>query len=237
MIQLTVAGDADAAARTTAERVAAVIAEARAERGTAHISLAGGRTPARAYRLLAQHVSDWSGVHLWFGDERCVPLDDPDSNYKMVIDDLLAGASQPPPTIHPVTEAALDPATAADAYAQELRDELGVGDGPPRLDLALLGLGEDGHTASLFPDDPVLEEQERLCVPVHGTKPPFDRITLTLPVLRAARRAIILAEGTGKAWAIGQLLAGPSPRIPASLLDHDGAEIELIVDRAAAPAA
>lgn len=234
MIQLTVAGDAEAAARTTAERVAAVIAEARSERGVAHISLAGGRTPARAYRILARHVDDWSGVHFWFGDERCVPLDDADSNYKMVVDDLLAGAAQPPPTIHPVTEATLDGATAAAAYEQELRDELG-GE-IPRLDLALLGLGEDGHTASLFPDDPVLDEQTRLCVPVHGTKPPFDRISLTLPALRAARKSIILAEGAGKAWAIKQLLAGPSPRIPASLLDHEGAEIELIMDHAAAPA-
>lgn len=234
MIQLTVAGDAEAAARTTAERVAAVIAEARSERGVAHISLAGGHTPARAYRILARHVDDWSGVHFWFGDERCVPLDDADSNYKMVVDDLLAGAAQPPPTIHPVTEATLDGATAAAAYEQELRDELG-GE-IPRLDLALLGLGEDGHTASLFPDDPVLDEQTRLCVPVHGTKPPFDRISLTLPALRAARKSIILAEGAGKAWAIKQLLAGPSSRIPASLLDHEGAEIELIMDHAAAPA-
>lgn len=233
MIHMTVAGDAEAAARTTAERVVAVIEEARSQRGVVHISLAGGRTPAAAYRLLAGSVQDWSGVHFWFGDERCVPLDDDDSNYKMVVADLLADAVQPPPTIHPVTEAASDPATAAAAYAQELRDELG-GE-IPRLDLALLGLGEDGHTASLFPDDPVLDEREQLCVPVHGTKPPFDRITLTLPVLQAARRAIVLAVGTGKTWAIEQLRAGPSPRIPASLLDHEGAEIELIVDRAAAP--
>jgi 6-phosphogluconolactonase len=234
MIQLTVAGDADAAARTTAERVVAAIAEARSERGVAHISIAGGRTPAATYRLLAQMVEDWSGVHCWFGDERCVPLDDPDSNYKLVVDNLLHAAVQPPPTIHPVTGADVDPAGAAAAYAQELRDELG-GE-MPRLDLALLGLGEDGHTASLFPGDTAaLEETERLCITVHGTKPPFDRISLTLPVLRAARRAIFLAEGAGKAWAIGQLLGGPTERIPASLLDHDHAEIELIVDRAAAP--
>jgi len=233
MIQLTVAGDAEAAARTTAERIAAVIADARAERGVAHISVAGGRTPAATYRMLARLVHDWSGVHLWFGDERCVPLDDKDSNYKLIVDNLLADATQPPPTVHPVTEAADDPATAAAAYEQELRDELG-GE-PPRLDLALLGLGEDGHTASLFPDDPVLEEREKLVLPVHGTKPPFDRITMTLPALRAARRTIILAEGAGKAWAISQLLGGPSPRIPASLIDVDGAEIELIVDHAAAP--
>lgn len=234
MIQLTVAGDADAAARITAERVVAAIDAARQERGVAHISLAGGRTPAGAYRLLAQLVDDWSGVHLWFGDERCVPLDDADSNYKLIVDNLLRDAKQPPPTIHPVTGADADPAGAAAAYAQELVDELG---GPvPRLDVALLGLGEDGHTASLFPGDTAaLQEREQLCISVHGSKPPFDRISVTLPVLHAARRVLFLAEGAGKTWAIGQLLAGPSERIPASLVDHEGAQIELIADEAAAP--
>jgi 6-phosphogluconolactonase len=105
----------------------------------------------------------------------------------------------------------------------------------PVLDLALLGLGEDGHTASLFPDDSALAERERLCVAVHGTKPPFERVTLTLPVLRAARKAIVLTAGAGKAWAVGAMLAGPSERVPASLL-ADGGPLELIVDRAAAPA-
>jgi len=233
MIQLTVAGDAEAAARTTAERIAAVIGEARAERGIAHVSLAGGRTPARTYRILARLVHDWDGVHLWFGDERCVPLDDPDSNHKLVADNLLATAATPHPIVHAVEGAAEDPAGAAAAYEAALRATV---DGePPQLDVALLGLGEDGHTASLFPNDPVLEEQTRLCVAVHGTKPPFERITFTLPLLRAARRVIVLAEGAGKAWAISQMLAGPTERIPASLLDGDRREVELIVDHTAAP--
>lgn len=233
MIQLTVAGDAEAAARTTAERIAATIAEARAERGVAHVSLAGGRTPARTYRLLARLVPDWSGVHLWFGDERCVPLDDADSNHRLIVENLLAGSVQPGPIVHAVEGADEDPAGAAAAYEARLRAT--VDGDPPQLDVALLGLGEDGHTASLFPNDPVLAEQERLCVAVHGTKPPFDRITFTLPVLRAARKAIVLAEGAGKAWAIGQMLAGHSERIPASLLDGERTEVELIVDHTAAP--
>lgn len=106
---------------------------------------------------------------------------------------------------------------------------------PPALDLVLLGLGEDGHTASLFPDDPLLGERERLCVAVHGTKPPFDRVSLTLPVLNGARRTVVLSAGPGKAWAVGAMLAGPTTRVPASLL-VDGVHVELIVDRAAAPA-
>jgi len=233
MIQLTVAGDAEAAARTTAERISAAISDARAERGVAHVSLAGGRTPARAYRQLARLVHDWRDVHLWLGDERCVPLDDPDSNHLLVADNLLAGTTAPHPHLHAVEGAAADPAAAAAAYEALLRAT--VGGDPPRLDVALLGLGEDGHTASLFPNDPVLEERERLCVAVHGTKPPFERVTLTLPLLRGARKAIVLAEGAGKAWAIGQMLAGQSERIPASLLDGEGADVELIVDHAAAP--
>lgn len=234
MIQLTVAGDAEATARTTAERIAAAIADAREERGAAHVSLAGGRTPARTYRILARIVNDWSDVHLWFGDERCVPLEDPDSNHRLVAETLLAGASQPPPLVHPVLGAEEDPAAAAAAYEVELRAALPGN--PPQLDVALLGLGEDGHTASLFPNDPVLEEQERLCLSVHGTKPPFERITFTLPLLRAARKLVVLAEGAGKAWAIQQMIGGPTTRIPASMLDGSGdVDIELIVDHTAAP--
>jgi 6-phosphogluconolactonase len=233
MIVVTVAGDEEAAARTVAERFAAAMLEARAERGVVHIALAGGRTPARTYRLLPRLVHDWRDVHLWFGDERCVPLDDPDSNHQLVAETLLAGLSpaQRRPVVHPVLGADAGAAAAAAAYERELR-ELVAGD-PPQLDLALLGLGEDGHTASLFPDDPVLDERERLCVAVHGSKPPFERVTLTLPALRAARKLILLTEGAGKAWAVGATLAGPSSRVPASLLAD--ADVELVVDHMGAP--
>lgn len=237
MTQLTVTEDAEAAARTCAERVAAAIADARAQRGVVHIALAGGRTPARTYELLAGLVTDWRDVHLWFGDERCVPLDDPDSNDKLLERTLLAGLAagpqRPGPIVHPVLGADGDPAEAAARYERELREA--VPGEPPVLDLALLGLGEDGHTASLFPGDAALDERERLCVAVHGRKPPFERVTLTLPVLRAARAIVVLTAGAGKAWAVGAMLAGPSPQVPPSLL-ADGGAVELIVDRAGAPA-
>jgi 6-phosphogluconolactonase len=233
MIALTVAGDEDAAARTCAERMMAAILSARSHRGVAHVALAGGRTPALTYRLLARLMPDWQDVHLWLGDERAVSAENPDSNHGLVARTLLARALDPPPCLHAVTGVGEDPAAAAVAYEAQLRAALPDED-PPRLDFALLGLGEDGHTASLFPEDPVLEESERLCVAVHGAKPPFGRVTLTLPVLRAARRLVVLASGTGKAWAVGAMLAGPSPRVPASLLAD--ANVELIVDFAAAPA-
>lgn len=237
MIEATVVADAEAAARACAERVAAAIERARTERGVAHVALAGGRTPARAYELLAGLVADWHEVHLWFGDERCVPLDDPESNDALLTRTLLAKlpAGRPQPMVHAVTAAGDGaPEAAAAAYERALR-ALVPGSPVPVLDLALLGLGEDGHTASLFPDDPALEERERLCVAVHGRKPPFERVTLTLPVLRAARELVVLTAGAGKADAVRAMRAGPSPHVPASLL-ADGATVELIADRAAAGA-
>jgi 6-phosphogluconolactonase len=240
MIALTVTDDAEGAARACAERVATTIAAARAERGAAHIALAGGTTPARTYELLADSVDDWHDVHLWFGDERCVALDDPQSNHALVTRTLLAGldaaGAASRPTLHPVELAGDgDPVAAAAAYAVALRASV-PGSPLPTLDLALLGLGEDGHTASLFPENAALDERERLCVAVHGSKPPFERVSLTLPALRAARKVVVLTAGMGKAWAVGAMLAGPSPRVPASLLAEDGGAVELIADRAAAPA-
>jgi 6-phosphogluconolactonase len=231
MIALTVTGDPEAAARTSGERIVAAIDAARAARGVAHVSLAGGRTPSRLYRMLPQLLDDWRDVHLWWGAAGCVALDDADSNHALVAETLLAAGLDPAPEVHAVIGVESNPGAAARAYEDALRAAL-PGD-PPQLDVALLGLGEDGHTASLFPDDPALAERERLVLPVHGTKPPFERVTMTLPLLRAARQVILLAEGAGKAWAIGAMLSGPSPRVPASLLD--GANVELIVDDAAAP--
>jgi 6-phosphogluconolactonase len=237
MIELTVAEDVDATARVCAERIVATIETARAERGVAHVALAGGSTPARMYELLADRPTDWRDVHLWLSDERCVPLDDADSNYRLVARTLLTRlpAGTTPPIAHAVTRAGDgDPPAAAADYEAELRTAV-PGTPFPVLDLALLGLGEDGHTASLFPDDPVLEERQRLVVAVRGRKPPPDRVTFTLPLLRAARAIVVLTAGAGKAEAVRAMLAGPSAHTPASLLG-EGATVELIADRAAAEA-
>ena len=254
MIELTVTDDAEAAARACAARIAAAIESARAQRGVAHVALAGGSTPARAYELLAGRAGDWRDVHLWLGDERCVPLDHPDSNSVLVRDTLLAHlpAGRPQPILHRVERAGDgDPPAAADAYAAELRASVpgettggpasaghmaGSGTPPfPVLDFVLLGLGEDGHTASLFPDDPALEERERLVVAVRRRKPPPDGVTFTLPLLRAARATVVLTAGAAKAQAVAATLAPPSAHTPASLLGV-GATVELIADRAAASA-
>ncbi len=207
--------DAERAAAFAAGRLAGVAAAG------GHISLAGGTTPRRAYQLLAEAPGiDWSCVDLWFGDERCVPPDDPESNYRLVAETLLPGADGV--RLHPI-DGTLAPDAGAAAYAEEIR---GV-----TLDLALLGLGEDGHTASLFPGGAALDERSREAVAVVASKPPPHRITLTLPVLEAARDLLVLAVGEGKADAVAAVVRGPDRRYPASLLP---ARTLLVVDPAAA---
>jgi 6-phosphogluconolactonase len=238
VIELTVTADAEAAARTCAQRIAAAIELARSERGVAHVALCGGETPGRMYELLPEHVRDWREVHLWLGDERCVPLDDPDSNHDLLVRTLLARipADRPQPMVHAVTRAGDgDPTAAAAAYERALRAAV-PGDAVPVLDLALQGIGPDGHTAALFPDDPALAERERLVVAVHRRKPPPEGVTMTLPLLRSARKVLLLVAGASKADAVRATLAGASPHTPASLLG-EGGTVELIADRAAAAAA
>jgi 6-phosphogluconolactonase len=231
---LTVLPGPEDAARAVAEEVRDALAAAIAARGAAHLSLAGGHTPRRAYALLGPMLRDLGEVHLWFGDERCVPPDDPESNYRLVAETLLPEAGVPDERVHRIV-GERTPAEAAAAYADELRRLVPPGpDGVPALDVALLGLGEDGHTASLFPGDPVVERTDALTFAVRAVKPPPDRITLSLPVLRAAGRAILLAEGEGKRDAVTRVMAGPDRAVPASLLDPS--RTELVIDPAAAPA-
>jgi 6-phosphogluconolactonase len=219
MASLSVHPDAEAAARAAADRVVATIERARGERGIAHIALAGGNTPRRSYELLVADGLDWSSVHLWFGDERCVPPDDPESNYRMVRESLLEPAGNPADQVHRM-KGEIDAEEAVREYAAAL---------PERLDLAFLGLGEDGHTASLFPGDPLLEDPAPVRA-VHRSKPPPRGITLGVGVLRGARERVILAAGAGKKDAVAAVLRGPDPAYPSSLVDPD-----LIVDEAAAP--
>jgi 6-phosphogluconolactonase len=230
MARVTVTQTAAEAAGVAAERLAEAIAAGRAARGTAHLSVAGGSTPRAAYERLAGLIDDWEGVELWFGDERLVPPDDPQSNYRMLAESLLERTGA---VAHAVpTDGTAE--QAAEAYGRRLRDRVAAEpDGTPTLDFALLGLGEDGHTASLFPDAPTLEARGEVCVAVHDApKPPPDRVSLTLDVLRAARAAAILAVGDGKAGPAAATLAGASPHVPASLLAEG--PLELILDRAAA---
>jgi 6-phosphogluconolactonase len=238
MTRLTTVADAETAARRAADEIARDIDGARVRRGAAHLALAGGNTPRRAYELLADLVEGWQDVELWYGDERCVEPEDPDSNHRMVDESLLsalrARGPVPPPIEHRIA-GELGPEEAARRYAAELRERVPAGEsGLPQLDLAVLGLGEDGHTASLFPGHPEVVREDEPVLPVHGApKPPPERVTLSLGVLRAARRCLLLAPGASKADAVAAVLAGPDPRVPASLLTSG--RLHVITDDAAAP--
>lgn len=233
MASVSVHRDQEAAAEAAANLLVTLIAEAQTARGVAHVALAGGNTPRRTYELLGPLLANPADIEWWFGDERCVPADDPESNYRLLTETLLRQPAIPDDRVHRI-RGELVPRDAADRYAAELQGMVTLDDdGIPVLDVAFLGLGEDGHTASLFPGDPALEIRDRLAVPVVATKPPANRITLTLPVLRAARATVILATGPGKRDAVTHVLAGPNPATPASLLASDS--LTLVLDTDAAP--
>ncbi len=235
MTRLTTVADAEAAADRAAALVVRLLDEARAARGVAHLALAGGTTPRRVYELLAERVTDWEGVELWWGDERCVPVNDPRSNARMAIEALLSKVDVPAERIHPMP-GDRGPDDGARAYAAELAEHVleTTPDGLPVLDVCLLGLGEDGHTASLFPGAPALQARGVACVGVRDApKPPPERITLSLDALRAARRCLLVVTGEAKAAALAGALGEPTPRVPASLLRRG--RLEVVADDAASP--
>jgi 6-phosphogluconolactonase len=214
---VTRCGDPEAVAARVAEVMAAAIDGARTIRGGAHVALSGGSL-SRAYELVGPELPDWRDVHLWYGDERCVPLDDEESNHRLATGHLQA----PDATWHPVpTQLGCDEAAAA--YAQEIADVT--------LDVAVNGMGPDGHTASLFPGFPQVHA-DGVCVSVHGApKPPPDRVTLTLPKLNASHRILLVVTGAAKAPMLARVLAGPDPEVPASLLNRE--RLEIVADAAA----
>jgi 6-phosphogluconolactonase len=220
-VEFVVAEDAEAAALEAARRLADV-----ARRGGA-VALAGGSTPRRAYELAASLEPDWSRrAEVWLGDERCVPPDDVRSNLRLVRESLLDHL-EGLPVVHPVrTE--LAPEDAAAAYAEGLRGTT--------LALVLLGLGTDGHTASLFPRAPSLDERQALAVAAPAALDPWvERVTLTIPALSAAREVVFLAVGPDKAEAARRAFAEPaSPETPASLVRATSGRTTAILDRAAA---
>lgn len=198
-----------------------------------HIALSGGSTPKHAYERAAALGADWARAILWFGDDRCVPPDHEHSNYRMVRDALLDRLDPAPSTRRIKGE--LGPHEAADDYELALKDAFRGA--PPVLDLALMGLGPDAHTASLFPGKPALQERDRLAVGVEeaGMEPYVPRVTLTLPVFNAAREVVFLVTGAGKAEAVQRAFGGdPSPDAPASLIHPQAGSLVLLCDEGAA---
>jgi 6-phosphogluconolactonase len=210
--------DSKEVASRSAEAIATAIAAARATSGVCHLALCGGSPPRRCYQLLGPLLDTWENVHLWFGDERCVPPEDEQANVRMVRESLAA-----PGAVEHRMLGELGPETGAEAYAQELGDTV--------MDLTLNGMGPDGHTASLFPHHPLLDATGLTAGISDAPKPPPERITMTLPTLNASRRLILIVSGSEKADALAQVLAGPDRGTPASLLDRD--KLDVVADAAA----
>ena len=235
MTRLTTCVDAEAVSERAAADIARYVKDTREQRGVAHVALSGGSTPRRTYELLAEKPAQLEGMEVWFADERCVAPHDEQSNYRLAAETLLAPAGIAPEMVHRM-QGELGPEEGARRYAQALREGLESGmQELPVLDLIVLGIGTDGHVASLFGGSPALDAgDDVLCLGVRDSpKPPPERITLSLAVLRAARRCLLLATGANKADAVDAMLAEPSRHVPASLLRRE--RLTVIVDDAAAP--
>jgi len=227
--------------RRAADEVARRAEASVATRGRFAIALSGGSTPRRLYALLADPGEPfrarvpWGRTHVFFGDERHVHPDHPDSNYGMARAALLAKVPLPPGNVHRIRSEDPDADAAARDYERVLRDAVGPGSGePPRLDLVLLGLGTDGHTASLFPGTDALEEERRLVVAPWVERLRSRRITLTLPALDAARAVVFLVSGAEKAERVAEVLEGGGAALPAARVRPDDGELVWLLDAPAA---
>ena len=228
-MKLEILADADAVARRAASFVAAEARKATGERGRFLIAVSGGRTPWAMLRALAGEDVPWAAVHVFQIDERIAPAGDPDRNLTHLKESLLSRVPLPPVQLHAMPVEAADPAEGAAAYAKTLRRLAGA---PPVLDLAHLGLGPDGHTASLVPGDAALSALDR-DVAVTGDYMGRRRMTLTYPVLNRARRVLWLVTGAGKVPMLERLRRADET-IPAGRVRQDDALI--LADRSAAGA-
>jgi 6-phosphogluconolactonase len=211
--------------------------QAAQDKGWFGVVLSGGHTPQRTYELLARppyrdHVA-WGQVHVFWGDERCVPHADPRSNIRMARQALLDRVPIPSSQIHPISCG-----QAPQGDASEYEAVLGefFGDQPPRFDLIFLGLGENGHTASLFPGSPALQEQEHWTAGVYVAEQDLYRVTLTAPLINQAAVVAFLVSGASKAGVLKEVLEGPPDpnRLPAQLIRPTDGELHWLADRDAA---
>jgi 6-phosphogluconolactonase len=219
-VELVIVDDADEVASIVAERLA------QAARAGGHVALTGGSTPERAYLKAAKREPDWSKVELWWSDERCVPPDDDLSNYALAKRTLLDKLRQQPLGIHRIKGELGKEAAAAD-YEREL--------GGTIFDLELLGVGKDGHVASIFPNAPTLRQRKHVLPAEAGLEPFVDRVTLSIPALSSAKEILFALAGAEKADAARRAFAAePSGETPASLVRSRNGKTTAILDRAAA---
>ena len=221
-VELTVCADPEEVASVVADQLVAFA------RDGASIVLTGGKSVGRAYELAAERDPDWSAASLWWGDERCVPPEDERSNFRLARESLLDRLEARPREVQRI-RGELGPEEAAREYDDLLRSV-------SRLDLVLLGVGPDGHTASLFPNQPALEERERRAIPNEAKLEPFvDRVTMTVPVLTSAPLVLFVVSGESKADAVARAFGEPpSPDTPSSLIRSAEGRTVVVADEAAA---
>jgi 6-phosphogluconolactonase len=234
-----VSADIESLSRDALEQVLADMNTAVKSRGRFAISLSGGHTPAKMYALWAQNQkyrteTPWDRVHMFWGDERFVPADDPLSNYRMTREALLSHVPIPPANVHPAPTNLATPQLAAAAYEADLRKFFG--DEPPAFDVTLLGIGPEGHTASLFPDSPALAEKKKWVDAVTVKATPPNRLTFTLPVLNQSRNVYFLAAGQEKKEILDKLRAEPDPahsQYPAARIQPVDGRVTWFLDKPA----
>ena len=231
---IAMVGEADVA-REAAHRLQKSLHEAITDRGRAVLALSGGTTPEAAYRKLAEAKLDWSKIDVLFVDERAVPPTSERSNYRMVKAALLDPAKVPADHVHRMPADEADLGQAAKEYAQLVAKVAGRGAGTPVIDALVLGIGEDGHTASLFPNDPAIDVTDRHVIDVAASGAREARLTLSAPVLEAARAAFILAVGAKKTPALEKVwsVSGSLAETPARLVRNIRGSVMWVIDKAA----
>lgn len=232
--------DSDSLARQAAFEFVRLANQAIASSGRFTVAFAGGSTPRKLYELLASEAFRtqviWSNVEVFWGDERCVPPDHPDSNYRMAYEALLSKVPISPETIHRMPAEREDVARATDEYERTIRERFDLAAGEfPQFDLVLLGMGDDGHTASLFPGTAAIHEQRRLVVAHYVDKLKTNRLTLTPPVLNQGRTIYFLVSGEGKATTLKEVLQGPyePDRYPSQIIRPESGRLIWLIDRPA----
>ena len=229
----------DILSHEAAQYVVRIATESITTHGRFTIALSGGTTPRKLYGLLGSEPYrsqiDWTLVHIFWSDERCVPPDSEESNYHLAHEVLLSKISIPAVQVHRMPADMPDRNAASQEYENEMRRVFET-DGIPNFDLIQLGMGPEAHTASLFPHQAALHEQQRLVVPVSVPKPPPDRLTFTPPLLNAARNVLFLVAGSDKADALHAVLEGPynPDEYPAQIVRPPNGEVTWMVDTAAA---
>lgn len=218
MAKVNVYKTVDLLNQTIAEDILSLCLACLENHGTFHIALAGGSTPKKLYQLIASDAFrekyPWQNIHVYFGDERCVSKDHVDSNYRMVNEALLEKTSIPEQNIHPIHIDVDDVDASAKRYANELIANLPIDNGTPKFDLILLGLGDDGHTASLFPGTPILRQMQKFVDAVYVEKFNSWRISITYPVINAAANVYLLVTGKEKARIVKTVMFDELPAEP-----------------------